>query len=813
MINDLIRTYKKHILAVLLLLCAILVWFFGCHRFGRDKDEQIGWKQTSKEEQVYEFVTQHISGTITFGTCGHLTTDRIQPVELYIKGDDEAFTGTIRITLPGEDGKGVAYQSAVRCPAGSSRKVILSVPRLGNVSYFSLEILDQYGTEQLARMVINKAGSDRAADSGEDDGKKTVGIGILSDDVEKLGWLDGLEVTSKDTCFVYDVVPLNKKDVLEGTAHLESLSAVIFDNYDSGRLGFRENRCLERWIMDTGGVLIVGTGRHAGKVLPGLTNLTGVAAQNHKSQSLQFYDDDEAIGYLSVETSGIRFADKSGWDTDGISFPVSCYKKSLGKGRLALLTWSFTDDAFRQWTGREKMAQDLFESLMPGICHPDFEDEDRAWYLRTKLYSWLASRVPGTFYYAIFFIVYLFVLFFFAYFFLKRTRKREYIWLIVPALSLLFTISLAIRAGGFGSNGSNSCSVIEIVDPADVFADVFLLYQNNEGERQHIKLLPDVASVEPMDYDYRIEENDVGSLSRLRQDYTINNAQNGFEIVFEETIPGTSRLLQMKEKTSLAQSSSFFTASMTFDYTSFYGRITNASAWDFSRVLLIRGNQYAVLKDVKAGEEREVPDSAVLCWSSFDQDNSDPASGEVRDYEDISEYIRSRFMNREEDYNTIIIAGITDERKVPILQDEGGIDNSQSVLISRVTKETAPDLHYISDINTSCLGSEHSDSSLSRGTLEEKKTKAAYQFDRDKTVSYAVRNRDGFTGTIYAYNYKKGKDEPIFKHQGDVLESEKLEPYLSEMNKMMITYKMEDGKNYGPAPVLTFVLKDVAEEP
>ena len=80
MLNDLIRTYKKIILAVVLILCAILVWFFGCHRFAGNKDGETEWKQTAKDELIYEFTTPQTSGSIIFGTCGHLTADRIQPV-------------------------------------------------------------------------------------------------------------------------------------------------------------------------------------------------------------------------------------------------------------------------------------------------------------------------------------------------------------------------------------------------------------------------------------------------------------------------------------------------------------------------------------------------------------------------------------------------------------------------------------------------------------------------------------------------------------------------------------------------------------
>ena len=32
MLNDLFRTYKKIIILVLIVLCMVIFWFYGCHR-------------------------------------------------------------------------------------------------------------------------------------------------------------------------------------------------------------------------------------------------------------------------------------------------------------------------------------------------------------------------------------------------------------------------------------------------------------------------------------------------------------------------------------------------------------------------------------------------------------------------------------------------------------------------------------------------------------------------------------------------------------------------------------------------------------
>lgn len=810
MLNDLFRTYKKIIAAVVILLSAIIFWFFGCHRSGRTGTEQTGWKQTAQDIQSYDFYTEHISGNITFGTGGHLSADRTQPVVMNITSKEASFAGTVKITLPGDEGKGIAYQSAVSCSKGYTSKVILSIPKLGNVSFFSVEILDQYGTEELAQMIVGACGIKWASDSSEIYEKKTVYIGILSDNPDKLQWINDLEVVSGQDSLVFCLSELDKKDLWGGAERLASLSGILIDDYDTSALSTKQKNCLKEWVREEGGSLLAGTGVRAKEVLSGLGELMEVSAGGSRENSLQFYNNEESAGYLSVITNKLHFKGDVVWKTDGLSFPVSGYQRQYGLGKLMILTWSLTDDALQQWTGREKMAQELFENFIPKIIQPYSADEDSTWHLKKALYSFLNSQIPNTFYYALFFIVYLSALGFFSYYVLRRIKKMEYIWVIVPAISILFTVCLAIRAKGPGSNALSSYSALEVIDSDRNRHDIFFLYQNNEGESNSVDLIPEVSYVEPLDYSYRTGDENVASLRRLRQDYTINNTQSGYDIAFEEAVPGTSRLLQMVKSVGEDSGTDCFEAEIEADYTSFHGSITNRSAYHFSRVVLIRGNQYRILNDVRSGEKETILADDILCWSGFEQDNSSYGSEEERSaVASLTDYIRNKYINGKEDFNTVIIAGITDDKDITLFSDQGKLQNHQTIFVKRVLLPAEKNTYYISDINKECLGSDKADSLLSQDILEEKKTKAVYQFDRDKVVWLAARNRDSFDGTIYAHNYQTGKDDVILESRDDVMNCQELEPYLSEMNKMTLTFSLKKGQDYGAAPVLTFVLKDV----
>ena len=63
----------------------------------------------------YKFKTSNCTGTVTFGAAGYVAKDKEMPVTLDIFAAEKDFTGVMKVTLPGENGKGIAYQSAVKC--------------------------------------------------------------------------------------------------------------------------------------------------------------------------------------------------------------------------------------------------------------------------------------------------------------------------------------------------------------------------------------------------------------------------------------------------------------------------------------------------------------------------------------------------------------------------------------------------------------------------------------------------------------------------------------------------------------------------
>ena len=174
MINDLFRTYKKIIILLLLLLCSVVFWFYGCRHQQRGQKIVVEWDKKTLEGTngyCYKFKTENCTGSVVFGVAGYVARDKEMPVTLKIRSTDKSFAGVMKVTLPGENGKGIAYQSAIRCQRSEEQTITLNVPQLGNPSVICFEIKDSFGVTQLSENVSfsDKKNKEEESDADEID--------------------------------------------------------------------------------------------------------------------------------------------------------------------------------------------------------------------------------------------------------------------------------------------------------------------------------------------------------------------------------------------------------------------------------------------------------------------------------------------------------------------------------------------------------------------------------------------------------------------------------------------------------------------
>lgn len=807
MLNDLFRTYKKIIFIVLILLCGIIFWFFGCHRQNNNTAGKVKWEKENLSGPGgygYKFQTDLLEGNVVFGTRGYLAKDKTMPVTVSIKCKEDSFTGVVKVTLPGEEGGGVAYQSAISCDKGVTGKVQMDIPQLGNVSYFSFEVLDQFGTARLSQMVIP---SEKEEDVGEFN-EENVYLGVLSDQYDNLKYLDGMELELGDGIALVNLIPFTNQNFPVKKQDLQALSGVLIDHFDTSSLSQMQMECLTQWVEE-GGILIAGTGSDGKRVLSGFQKSLEVKSGSNEEVRFGFLGSLASVGSVSMINCQLEFSDQGQWNSNDKFSPAGLYYRNLGMGKAAIATFSLLDDTLNQWTGRDKVIKVLLEDLLKENWNRDYVEQTSLWYVKKALYAFVNNQMPNTFYYGFYFILYLLILGGVAYYFLRRIKKREYIWWVVPMIALIFTVGVVVRSRGIGGGDRREFSAVRIYDPQIGTDDVYFLYQNNEGEGSSVDLVPEVKAVEPIDYSYRMDSGS-SSIRGINENFTINNTQKGYDIVFGENVPGTTQILKYSiypDKSE--QNQTCFDQNISGSYTSFQGNITNTSPYNFEKVVLVRGNQYRILENMSPGQTMHVEESEVKFWTGYEDENKVFGDeDETTAVGNLMEYLQQKYINGNGDLNTLLIIGITDENEFSLFTDSHTLENQITVFVNRFALAAVEDADCVVDINHSCIDEENQEESLKYDILEKKETKVIYSFDSTKVVWGMFRNRDSFRGEIYAYNYDTKQNDRILNNPDEVMNCGELEPYLSDMNRMILTFRLPDGTSYGGAPVLSAFIRN-----
>ena len=708
----------------------------------------------------------------------------------------------MKVTLPGENGKGIAYQSAIRCQRSEEQTITLNVPQLGNPSVICFEIKDSFGVTQLSE---NVSFSDKKNKEEESSGQSESLIGVLSSQSRQLSYLNSIEVGEESEEDIR-MITFSRKSFPQSVEAFQGLDGIIIDSFDTGQLSKEQKRALRKWVKKSGGkLLLTGGSQQEGSKdsLEGIGKNFGIVQEGVEVSTLPDLEGEESGQELSILMSTLEFSKKYTWNSYKNLNPAIAYTAVVGAGRVSVLRFSLSNTSYLQWSGRDKMTSTVMTHFLEKDNEMESSDTS-LWYVKKALYAFMKSQLPNTFFYGVFFIFYILLMVTIAYYYLCKIKKREYIWIIVPVLALVFTVGLFIRSRGMKSSGDSYFSALRVTDSEKEQENIYFLYQNNEGVEGNVNFLSTITSVIPMDYNYRTI---VGkNIKTSGEDITINNTQKGFDVAFEESVPGTSRILKLSGNTKSASEKEVFTQDIFTTYTSFYGNITNTSSNNFSRVILIRGNQYAILKSVKAGEKASVSKDMVKCWNHFDEENS--AFGTENENTvtgNIMEYLQQTYMNTQKSKEELLVVGITSENDFKLFSDDNVLKNHVTVMINHFTLEEETGDHIL-NINMSCLKQEGEGLAIEEDTLEENKTEVSYVFDKEEIEALA-RNKDNFTGKIYAYNYSTGQRDRILSSTESYITGESLNSYLSGDGEMRITYKMDASDEYGPAPVLSLIYK------
>lgn len=382
-------------------------------------------------------------------------------VQLTIENQGQDWEGTVRLTIDvnynGSYGSTspCAYDTILSLPSGSTKQFVVKVPKdsVGRTDQIvKVTLLDK------KEVVAVQKEFDRLLQAQAE----FLSMGILSDEYLSLTYLDmgGKEITYGSKSYPIKLVELDQ-DSLADT--LDALNFLVIDSYNTSVLSDKALESIEQWL-DNGGVLVIGTGSSAEKVLSGLDDLD-IQCSKGEEQEEDIYD---SYNYSYVDISQLFMAElidpNDKYEEEG---GILALVRSWGNGAVGILPYSLSElgevdaSAYQGYTQEE-----LIESILWHVggyaafrYGPSgyFDDSYDVRYTFNRFCRLLGNGGSRLQFGGLKMIVILYVIFVgpILYLILRAAKKRDFYWIAVPAATLVGILLVYVVGRGFKVTGTN----------------------------------------------------------------------------------------------------------------------------------------------------------------------------------------------------------------------------------------------------------------------------------------------------------------------------------------------------------------------
>jgi len=514
------------------------------------------------------------------------------PVTLTIKDKYKDVNGEVEIRVPSSQGKYMSYVKPISMQKSSEKVITINVPVGANRAKYTL--------------VINN-GKDKvyqdSFDIGMTSNNMTGFIGILSDDSNSLSYINQLP-SPMGVSLLTKVIKLDEKNFPEDIFTLGAFDVLVINDFDTSKLSKAQYKILKLWI-NNGGTLLLGTGQKNTKTLgifkddfiqgsvkdvktinTSIINSMGTNGDNKNDTQIEVLS-------LGVKDSTVLMEDKN---------VVLVQKLSKGKGEVGILAFDLSQAPFVNWSNNSAFAQKLIEIINPNIMNKvslSMNNGQNNSYLYGDIvnkFSELATAKTSSFYLILF--IYILIVAPLNYFQLKRLDKREYMWISVPVIAIIFGILVYVSGSGtrLSKVTTNMVSVLNIDKSGNTFSDTYAGILNSNKAKIKIvgkngeKILP-VSDPNNISSSGQATGNDV-------MEAKIFATENG-GLEYRNSSILQNKILQIQEDPINIGK---LEADISMKNGDLVGTIKNSTNLDFYDVYVITPSTYYIITDLKSGK-------------------------------------------------------------------------------------------------------------------------------------------------------------------------------------------------------------------
>ena len=370
--------------------------------------------------------------TISYGIDGKYKAQKYIPVTAQINNLEKDFNGEVEVRVPSDFIGGYdAYSKEVSASAGENISVTIPVKFLEGNNTGTVCIIENGKVLCEEKLLIS---SGRISDGN-------AFTGLLSDDPTALGYLGNITYfdsnysnTGKMTC-----VNLTEGLLGENGLNIDGLDVIIINNYNMANLSDNQYNSLNNWV-NSGGTLLIGAGGNESKTINNINksflNITsnGTSEQNVKtgSESLNLI-----LSQIALEDSVV---------TVNSNENELVYSLDRGAGKILITTFDLGLEPFISSNDAVIMLQNMLLETFDKIYEQNYQG---GYYSGNYEINNILDNIPventvGTLTLGIILGIYAILVGIVLYLILKKMKKRDLTWVLIPTTAVVFTILIYV---------------------------------------------------------------------------------------------------------------------------------------------------------------------------------------------------------------------------------------------------------------------------------------------------------------------------------------------------------------------------------
>lgn len=784
-----------------------------------------------EEEKDKDVENDAFTVTVESGLDGAVVEGKSMPVTVTVgnfSGVD--VSGTLRIIIPASyDHSSLAYDRTVAIPNGGEKSISFLLPKM-DTSFIRVELENERGKILFSRQerpVVMPVGQNAV-------------VGILSNDYSGLNYFDGAAIDTNAGITSARIIQLTADNIPDTGEGLSTCHYILIDNYNTSQLSEKQRNAIATWVSN-GGMLILGTGSKASVVLEGFQDsLCPLTPGELSKQDMTILNsvngETKQVDSVAFQQSGTALQDVGWVDVqNSIAAGGFAWQRGYGSGTILVLSYDLAMEPIAGWNEKEILASNILANagsediynvmLYGGLTQYDYD----SYSMEEAVRGVDRNKVPNPLLYAGIYLIYVLCIGPVAYLILKAKDRREKMWLVMPAIALVFTVVVYATSMIYRIHKPfiGTVAIVEY-NNGPINTRNYMSVRSPKGKEYVINFAEGYQSMQTWADDYGYQNN--GST-----DYTCAVRQEGTSLqldVKQTAAFAEQNLLTQKEE---YQAGSGITANLNCDLSGFDGTITNNTGYDLKNVVACYNEQYIFAGSMKAGEtitlERNQLDSMsnvyydLRQWMEKSPDDVLIFSDEYRDLMDnqnVYQLMDSRA--NQLSMNQGMVFGMIENYDKALVKGSDVKIYSTAVAVSyfnQVVEEYQNSSFIVDDINTYMVGGDFisyssdypKDFSYFYDTedldmLGEREKEVLYDFgtlnlkgatllnlnyvpenpavdtsDPDNDVDPEVFGGNEFC-KVQLYNYTTQTYEDAFI-EGTV---EDLSPYLNEQNWMQVRY-------------------------